>query len=684
MKEKILITSALLYANGTVHFGHIAGAYLPADCYARFERMQGKDVLYISGSDEYGVAITLSAEMAKRTPKEHVDYFHDLNKQLFSKLNISFDHYSRTTWDGHVEVTHQFFLDLFHNGYIEERVTNQLFSETDQKFLADRYVVGTCPHCHYENARGDECGRCGANFEATDLINPRSKLTNSPLTYKPTKHWFIRYDLFKDRLIEFLQSRNWKSNVVNFTKNYIDDLKPRGITRDLEWGISVPLNDAQGKVIYVWFDAPIGYISATIEWAQLTGQPDMWKDYWLDPQTKLVQFIGKDNIPFHAIFFPAMIMGQNQPYKLVDELIANEFYNLEGRQFSKSEGWTIDIEEFLKHYDVDQIRYVLAANAPETADSEFTWLDFANRCNGELLGKLGNLVNRVLVFAQNHCIGRIPAIAALEQEDHDFFHSLRTIVDEIKNCYSTCKLRRASQLVMELAQIGNVYFDSKKPWKDAKDLATRGKMETTIACCLECIKFLALCCYPIIPATADKIWNMLGFDLELSNFNWNEVIDTPLTPGVLLPQPSILFKRIEEDQIKQEMAKLPRTIQQKIAPELPKEKKVETAKAQISINDFRKLDLRVGLVVKAEKVVKSQKLLQLEIDLGTEKRTIISGISQHYSPEDVIGKKVVVVANLEPAKVMGIESHGMILASHMLQGLEVVSLENSQPGDQIS
>ncbi|HSX03948.1 MAG TPA: methionine--tRNA ligase, partial [Rhabdochlamydiaceae bacterium] len=391
MPQKILITSALPYANGPLHFGHIAGAYLPGDCYARFQRLLGNDVLYICGSDEYGVAITLSAELAKRTPKEHVDIYHHMIQDFFKKLDLSFDHYSRTTWSGHVADVQEFFLDLLKNGFIEEKITDQLYSEEDRRFLADRYVVGTCPKCGFEEARGDECQKCGSSYEATDLKNPRSKLTGHKLVLKPTKHWFLRFDLFKDRLASWIMQKHWKSNVLNFAKSYIEDLHPRAITRDSDWGVPIPLKGTEGKVFYVWFDAPIGYISATRDWAQTKDKPEAWKEYWFDPDTKLVQFIGKDNIPFHAVFFPAMTMGQDKPYKLVDELPANEFLNLEGRQFSKSEGWYIDLDDFFKQFSADQIRYYLAANAPESQDAEFSWKDFQARCNSELLGKFGNL-----------------------------------------------------------------------------------------------------------------------------------------------------------------------------------------------------------------------------------------------------------------------------------------------------
>ncbi len=551
MAKRVLITSALPYANGQLHFGHIAGAYLPADCYARFQRLQGSDVLYICGSDEYGVAITLSAELAGRTPKAQVDHFHAVNKDLFQKLHFSFDHFSRTTWPGHVATVQQFFLDLLKNGHIEEKVTEQLYSPQDSRFLADRYVVGTCPKCGFENARGDECTRCGSNYEATDLKNPRSKLTNAPLVLKETKHWFLLFDHFKDQLSKWLGEKPWKPNVLNFAKSYVADLKPRAITRDGEWGVPIPLPNTEGKVLYVWFDAPIGYISATKEWAELKGSPDAWKPFWQDPETTYVQFIGKDNIPFHAVFFPAMVMGQNQPYNLVHHLPANEFLNLEGRQFSKSEGWTIDLTDFFSQFTADQIRYTLAANAPENQDSEFTWRDFQNRCNSELLGKYGNLANRLLVFIQNQCAGQMPSHAP----DSAFLKQLHSKVEEARAAYEHFHLRKAAALLMEIAQLGNVYFDTHKPWSLAKAPETRPQMEKVLSTCLECLKCLALVSLPIIPHAAQKLWQMIGETSQLSEQNWDEVIQNNLLQKTL-PKPEVLFKRVEDSQITAQEEKL--------------------------------------------------------------------------------------------------------------------------------
>lgn len=673
---KILITSALPYANGPLHFGHIAGAYLPGDCYARFQRLQNNDVLYLCGSDEYGVAIMMSAEIAGRTPKEHVDIFHEKIKSLFKQLNFSFDHYSRTTWEGHTPVVQEFFLQLLENGFIEERITDQLYSEADEKFLADRYVVGTCPKCGFENARGDECPECGASYDATDLKNPRSKLSSAPLILQPTQHWFLKLDLFKERLMAWLEDKQWKPNVINFIKGYINELHSRSITRDSTWGIPVPLPNSEGKVLYVWFDAPIGYISAAMEWAQTIGQPERWKDYWLDPKTKLVHFIGKDNIPFHGAIFPAMIMGQDIPYKLVDELPANEFYKFEGKQFSKSEGWYIDLDDFFQHHTTDQIRYTIAANAPETADSEFTWKDFQMRCNSELVGKYGNFANRTLTFAKNQCHALIPPRGLLEKIDSEFLENIDRLVAESKECYAHFKLRQASQLIMELAAAGNIYFDSKHPWKDVKDPATSLRMETTIACCIHCLKALSLISYPIMPETAQKLWEMIGCDFS-KPMNWKEIAEGVLPAGTKLKEPVLLFQKVEPQQIAEQSEKLHKqyaAVQEK----LPKQ--YAQIKPLVDISALEPLDLRVGVILNAESVENSKKLLRLQVDLGLHTRTIVSGISAFYRPTDLIGRKVIVVANLQPVKLMGIESQGMILAASLDGKLELPSLESLPAG----
>ncbi len=671
MSDKVLITAALLYANGKLHFGHLAGAYLPADVHARFQRLMKRDVFFVSGSDEYGVAITMSAEKAGRTPREQVDRFHEINTRLFEELSISFDHYSRTTWKGHVQPVQKFFLDLLEKGFIEEKVTDQLYSPSEKRFLADRYVTGECPACGYDKARGDECPKCGASFEATQLKNPRSKETGAKLEKRPTKHWFLLLDKFKDELKEWLAKKNWKPNVVNFIKRYINDLHPRAITRDIEWGVPIPLPDTDGKKLYVWFDAPIGYISATMEWAQQQNNPDQWKKYWLEEETKLIHFIGKDNIPFHTAIFPAMCMGQSLPLKLVDEVPANEFYNLEGKKLSKSEGWYVDLEDFLKKFSSDQLRYTLASNAPETSDSEFTWNDFQLRCNSELLGKFGNFVNRVMVFVKKNHEGTVPPLGPLDDEDQAFLKHIDRITEEARVSFEQYKVRRAAHLLMELAQEGNVYFDLKKPWKLAKE--DKQAMATTLHLCLKCVKALSLLSYPILPTTSEKICLMLGETQPLVDAGWEKTLKTPLTPGTVLGKPEILFRKIENEEIEKE--------REALFGNQKKESSVD--ENQITIDEFKKLDLRVGEIVKVQEIEGSQKLFELTVALGEEKRTILSGIKQHFTPESLIGKKVVVVANLKPAKLMGRMSYGMVLAAQEGETLELPVLENIKSGSSV-
>jgi len=675
--EKILITSALPYANGPLHFGHIAGAYLPGDCYARFQRLMGNDVLYICGSDEHGVAITLSADLAKRTPKEHVDLFHQINKDFFDQLEFSFDYYGRTTWPGHVPTTQEFYHALDRKGMIEEKTENHLYSEQEKRFLADRYVVGTCPKCGYDQARGDECQKCASSYEATDLKHPRSKLTGSPLVLKPSAHLYLRFDKFKEQLAAWIKEKKWKENVVNFAMQYINDLKPRAITRDSDWGVPVP--GRPGKVFYVWFDAPIGYVSATKEWAEKAGHPNRWKDYWFNPDCKLVHFIGKDNIPFHAVFFPAMLMGQDQPYKLPDEIPANEFYLLEGRQFSKSEGWYIDLKEFFTHYTPDQARYAIAANAPETADSEFSWKDFQMRCNAELLGKFGNFVNRVLVFAKQHCNSKVPS---RNGDSASFLEQMNTLVDIASQYYQKFHLRKACQTLMELAQLGNTYFDAMKPWALAKDPEKREQLENTIALSIECIKNLALLSSPIIPATAEKIWHMLGYTSTLAKGNWKTIHSTPIPLHQKLNEPVILFRRVEDEEIEAQIKKLGQKVKE--ATPVTATTTYKPLKESIAYEQFEKLDLRVAQVLEAVKVPKSKKLLKLHIDLGFEKRTIVSGIALSYEPEQLVGRKVIIVANLAPATIMGIESQGMVLAASLDSALELPQIQNLAPGSVVS
>lgn len=670
MKRKILITSALLYANGSLHFGHLAGAYLPADCYARFMRFDGNDVLFLSGSDEYGAAITMSAEKEKRSPKEHVDFYYKQALKAFEQFNFSFDHYSRTTWPKHQETVIQFFEDMLKQGYVEKKTTKQLFSEKEQKFLADRYVEGKCPKCQYPNARGDECPKCGASFEASELLEPKSKMTQSPMILKETDHYFFRLDLFKDQLKEWIKGKDWKPQVLNMAMQYIEEAKARSITRDLSWGIAVP--GERDKVFYVWFDAPIGYISAAKDWAEnVAKDPKAWEKFWLDPDTKYVQFIGKDNIPFHSVFFPAMIMGQKQPYKQVDELPANAFFHYEGKKFSKSDGWFIELDDFFKHYSSDQIRYYLAANAPESDDSEFVWKDFQNRTNADLVGKFGNFVNRTLTFIFQKMDGKISDndTDRGKGEDNAFKSELNQLKLKIKESYESFHLRKATQFIMEMASACNIYFDKMKPWEVFKTDVKRA--EQILAHCAQGIKYLAICAYPIIPQACETIWKLLGFNDKLTDAFFDERLVTSFKKDQQILKPQILFSKIEDDRIQEEINQLKKPI-------------VACGKEMIDYQNFEKIDLRVATIIQAEPLAKSEKLLKIQLELGSEIRTVVSGIKKHYDPAKLIGKKVIMVANLKPAKIMGVESHGMILAATQDELLELPTIENLPSGSKVS
>ncbi|EPP38385.1 methionine--tRNA ligase [Chlamydia avium] len=551
MTRRVLITSALPYANGPLHFGHIAGAYLPADVYARFCRLLGDDVLYLCGSDEYGIAITLNAERAGLGYQEYVDMYHKIHKDTFEKLGISLDFFSRTTNPFHQAIVQEFYTQLKSKGFIENHVSYQLFSETENRFLADRYVEGTCPKCGFSDARGDECQRCGADYEAVDLIDPRSKLSGDKLILKETEHAYLHLERFIDPLLSFIDGTYLPDHVRKFVIDYIKNLRMRAITRDLSWGVPVP--DFPNKVFYVWFDAPIGYISGTMDWAASIGNPDAWKDFWLDPSVEYVQFIGKDNLPFHSAIFPAMELGVDIPYKKVDALISSEFYLLEGAQFSKSEGNYIDMDAFLDAHALDKLRYVLAATSPETADSEFTFVDFKTRCNSDLVGKFGNFINRVLAFAdKNHFKELVYCTDSLEDVDHKFLHEAQSIVHKAESCYREFSLRKACSAIMELASLGNGYFNDQAPWKLLKEGKAR-RVEAVLFCACYCQKLLALISYSILPETAWEIWKMLSpKSLHLSDYHpdrmsdiWNSSFFDVSDEIFSLKVPQLLFTVVE-------------------------------------------------------------------------------------------------------------------------------------------
>ncbi|WP_238318212.1 methionine--tRNA ligase [Chlamydia ibidis] len=551
--SRVLITSALPYANGPLHFGHIAGAYLPADVYARFRRLLGDDVLYICGSDEYGIAITLNAERAGMGYQEYVDMYHKIHKDTFQRLGISVDFFSRTTNPFHKAVVQDFYKHLKSKGLIENHVAKQLYSEEDKRFLADRYVEGTCPKCNFDRARGDECQKCGADYDAVDLIKPRSKLSGSSLVLRDTEHAYLHLERMIDPLLDFAHQCSLRDHVRNFVVDYIKNLRPRAITRDLSWGVPVP--DIPGKVFYVWFDAPIGYISGTMDWAASRGVPDAWKAFWLDNETEYVQFIGKDNVPFHAAIFPAMTLGQNINYKIVDSLVSSEFYLLEGFQFSKSEGNYVDMDSFLDTYSLDKLRYVLAATAPETSDSEFSFSDFKTRCNSELVGKFGNFINRVLAFAQKNGIHHLSYHCQhLNNVDKRLFASAREIVENIYKNYSQYSLRKACASIMELAALGNVYVNDQAPWKVLKS-GDLSRVETILFCTCYVQKLLALISYPILPDSACEIWHMLNpKSLDLDQIDrdkhkiknlWHDNYLDYTNESFSLSAPSLLFTIVD-------------------------------------------------------------------------------------------------------------------------------------------
>lgn len=551
MKSRVLITAALPYANGPLHFGHIAGAYLPADVYARFRRLLGDEVLYICGSDEYGIAITLYAEKEGIGYQEYVDRYHAMHKNLFKRLNISLDHFSRTTNPFHAALVQNFYTDLKKNGWIQQKASEHLYSEDEKKFLADRYVEGGCPKCGFDPARGDECPQCGADYEAIDLINPRSKLSGKPLIRKNTEHAFLCLDKMIIPLQKFIQKCYLRDHIRNFVIDYIDHVRPRAITRDLSWGIPVP--DFLGKVFYVWFDAPIGYISGSMDWAASQGRPEAWKDFWLSSNTEYIQFVGKDNVPFHAVIFPAMELGQDQPYKKVDALISSEFYLLEGAQFSKSEGNYIDMDAFLNEHALDKLRYVLAATSPESSDSEFSLQGFKTRCNSELIGKFGNFINRVLSFAYKNGFHHLAYDEVqLEPSDLDFLRQAAQYVEAAKDSYRSYSLRKACSVIMELAALGNTYINDQAPWKLLKQGNFLRVRAILFAACM-CQKMLALIAYPILPTSACSILAMLGarslhsvhVDSEKAIGLWQDSFTNFEQESFSLQEPTLLFSAVE-------------------------------------------------------------------------------------------------------------------------------------------
>ena len=665
--KRYTITAALPYTNGAIHIGHLAGVYVPADIYARYLRLTGKDVAFICGSDEHGVPITIKAKKEGVSPQDIVDKYHAIIKTSFEDFGISFDNYSRTSAKIHHETAQEFFKTLYDKGEFIEEVTEQLYDEKAEQFLADRFVTGTCPKCGYEEAYGDQCEKCGSSLNATDLINPKSAITGNAPTLKETKHWFLPLDKHEAFLKEWIlvsHKKDWKSNVYGQVKSWIDDgLRPRAVTRDLDWGIPVPVEGAEGKVLYVWFDAPIGYISSTKEWAARVGKD--WELYWKDKDTKLVHFIGKDNIVFHCIIFPAMLKAEGS-YILPDNVPANEFLNLEGNKLSTSKNWAVWLPEYLEDFpnQQDVLRYALTANAPETKDNDFTWKDFQARNNNELVAIFGNFINRVVVLTDKYYTGVVPEPSEFSAVDLETLAAVKAYPEVISSSIERYRFREASQELLNLARLGNKYLADEEPWKLVKTDEVRTK--TIMFVSLQIASALATLSEPFLPFTSDKLKGILNISSGEVNNSWNAIS----TKKILMPtghhigKAELLFSKIEDDTIQAQLDKL---IASKKANEAAN-RKVDPQKETITFEDFSKLDLRVGTIIEAEKMPKANKLLILKIDTGIDVRTIVSGIAESFTPEDVIGKQVTVLVNLAPRTLRGVVSEGMILMTESEDG----------------
>lgn len=675
--KRTTVTAALPYANGGVHIGHLAGVYVPADIYVRYLRLKQHDVKFICGSDEHGVPITIRAKKEGITPQQVVDRYHSMIKKSFEDFGISFDIYSRTTSETHAKVASDFFKKLYDEGKLIEKTSQQYYDEEAKQFLADRYITGECPHCHNPHAYGDQCEKCGSDLDPTELINPKSAISGSEPILRETKNWYLPLDRYQDWLKEWILEghKEWRPNVYGQCKSWLDiDLQPRAMTRDLSWGIPVPVEGAEGKVLYVWFDAPIGYISNTKELL-----PDTWEKWWKDPETRLVHFIGKDNIVFHCIVFPVMLKAHGD-YILPENVPANEFLNLENDKISTSQNWAIWLHEYLEEFPgkQDVLRYVLTANAPETKDNNFTWKDFQERNNSELVGVYGNFVNRALQLTKKYWNGVVPPCGTLQDIDVQTLHEFKDVKSRLESLLETYKFREALKEAMNLARIGNKYIADCEPWKVAKtDMA---RVETILNISLQLVANLAIAFEPFLPFSSARLRKLINID----KFDWNSLGSTDLLqPGHQLAEPELLFEKIEDSAIEYQLGKLEAIKKAKADAAY----KAEPVKSPVSFEDFEKLDIRVGHVKDCQKVKKSKKLLQFTIDDGSgTDRTILSGIAAYYEPEALIGKDVLFIANFPPRKMMGIESQGMILSAVNNDGSLTVTttLSEVKPGSQVS
>ncbi|UZH54034.1 methionine--tRNA ligase [Salinimicrobium tongyeongense] len=683
LPKRYTITAALPYTNGPIHIGHLAGVYVPADIYARFMRMQGREVAFVCGSDEHGVPITIKAKKEGVTPQDVVDKYHKIIKRSFEDFGISFDNYSRTSAIVHHKTASEFFKKLYDAGKFTEETTQQLYDPEAEQFLADRFVVGTCPKCGFEESYGDQCEKCGTSHNATDLINPKSAITGSTPVLKETRHWFLPLDQYESWLKEWIlegHKKDWKPNVYGQVKSWIDDgLRPRAVTRDLDWGIPVPVEGGEGKVLYVWFDAPIGYISSTKEWAEKTGRD--WEPFWRDEDTKLVHFIGKDNIVFHCVIFPAMLKAEGS-YILPENVPANEFLNLEGNKLSTSKNWAVWLHEYLEEFpgQQDVLRYALTANAPETKDNDFTWKDFQARNNNELVAIFGNFINRVVVLTNKYYDGIVPKPGAFSEVDEQTLAELKAYPAVIASSIERYRFREAQGELMNVARLGNKYLADEEPWKLIK--TDEERVKTIMYVALQIASALASLSEPFLPFSSQKLKSMLDYGRSTSEAvintsgvvfgegqeesEWDNISSGKelLEPGHAIGKAELLFSKIEDEQIQKQLEKLEATKAANIADN----KKAEPQKETATFEDFSKMDLRVGTIVEAEKMPKANKLLVLKVDTGLDVRTIVSGIAESFKPEDIVGKKVTVLVNLAPRKLRGVESEGMILMTQNKEG----------------
>jgi len=685
--KRYTITAALPYTNGPIHIGHLAGVYVPSDIYARYLRLQGKDVAFICGSDEHGVAISMKAKKEGTTPQQVIDKYDGIIRQSFLDFGISFDNYSRTSAKIHHDTAQEFFKKLYNNGDFIEEVTEQLYDAKADQFLADRFVIGTCPKCDNPEAYGDQCEKCGSSLNATDLINPKSTITGDVPVLKSTKHWFLPLDRYQDFLKKWIlegHAKDWKTNVLGQVKSWIDGgLEPRAVTRDLDWGIDVPVDGAEGKKLYVWFDAPIGYISATKEWAAKEGKN--WEPYWKDKDTKLVHFIGKDNIVFHCIIFPAMLKAEGS-YILPDNVPANEFLNLEGNKLSTSKNWAVWLHEYLLDFpnQQDVLRYVLTSNAPETKDNDFTWKDFQARNNNELVAIFGNFINRVVVLTHKYYNGIVPSPNEFSEVDEAILTELKAYPAVISSSIERYRFREALGELMNVARLGNKYLADEEPWKMVKENPERVKTQMYVA--LQIASALHILAEPFLPFTSAKLKSILNQDSSL--LTWNDVAnETELIKyGHQINEAQLLFAKIEDEKIQKQMEKLEAIkIANKAEIALLRASQplamTEPQKEAIQFDDFAKMDLRVGTILEAAKMPKANKLLILKIDTGIDVRTIVSGIAESFSPEEIVGKKVTVLVNLAPRNLRGVESQGMILMTTNAEGKLVFVNPDAEVGN---